>query len=171
MGVGKSRKFATSFAILLTLVFSLMAGVVAHAQVTGATVSGTVTDPSGGVVANATVSAANSATAVTRDVTSDSSGLYSIPNLVPGPYEFRVSAAGFSTSVQSGLTLAVGQQLAAEFRAEGRQYVDHRASDRGGAADRTDLVGGHRAGRIGNRARVAPERARLDVAGRSFNPA
>ena len=115
MGVGKSRKFATSFAILLTLVFSLMAGVVAHAQVTGATVSGTVTDPSGGVVANAAVSATNTATAVTRDATSDSAGLYTIANLVPGVYEIKVSAAGFSTSVQSGLTLAVGQQLQLNF--------------------------------------------------------
>ena len=115
MGVGKSRKLTTSCAILVTLFFSLMAGVVTHAQVTGATLSGTVTDPSGGVVANATVSAANAATAITRDVTSDSSGLYTIPNLVPGVYDIRVSATGFSTSVQSALTLSVGQQLQLNF--------------------------------------------------------
>ena len=42
MGVGRSRKFGTSFAILVTLLFSLMTGVVAHAQVTGATLAGTV---------------------------------------------------------------------------------------------------------------------------------
>src|SRR6202140_2180464 len=115
MGVGSFRKLTTSFAILVTLFFSLMAAVVAHAQVTGATLSGTVTDPSGGVVANATVSAANAATAITRDVTSDSSGLYTIPNLVPGVYDIRVSATGFSTSVQSALTLSVGQQLQLNF--------------------------------------------------------
>jgi carboxypeptidase family protein/TonB-dependent receptor-like protein len=115
MGVGSSKKLATSLAILVTLLFSLMTGAVAHAQVTGATVSGTVTDPSGGVVANAAVSATNTATAVTRDATSDSAGLYTIPNLVPGSYEFKVSAAGFSTSVQSGLTLDVGQQLQLNF--------------------------------------------------------
>src|ERR1700719_4549457 len=83
MGVGKSRKFNTSFSILVTLFFSLMAGVVAHAQVTGATLSGTVTDASGGVVAGATVSITNSATAVTRDAMYDSAGLYTAPNLVP----------------------------------------------------------------------------------------
>src|SRR6266853_6752098 len=87
MGVGKSRKLTTSFAILLTLFFSLMAGVVAHAQVTGATLSGTVTDPSGAVVSGATVSTRNTATAVVRDATTDSAGLYTIPNLVPGDYE------------------------------------------------------------------------------------
>jgi hypothetical protein len=115
MGVGKSRKFTTSFAILVTMFFSLMAGVVAHAQVTGATLSGTVTDASGGVVAGATVSATNSATAVTRDTTSDSAGLYNLPNLIPGTYEIRVSSAGFSTAVQSNLTLSVGQQQQLNF--------------------------------------------------------
>jgi Carboxypeptidase regulatory-like domain/TonB-dependent Receptor Plug Domain/TonB dependent receptor len=115
MGVGKFSRFSTVFAILLTLGFSLMAGVMAHAQVTGATVSGTVTDPSGGVVAGATVSATNTATAATRDVTTDASGLYTIPNLAPGSYELKVSATGFSTSLQSGLTLTVGQQLQLNF--------------------------------------------------------
>src|ERR1700731_333885 len=115
MGVGKSRKFTTSFAILVTLFFSLMAGVVAHAQVTGATLSGTVSDPTGGVVANATVSAVNSATATNREVMTDSAGLYTIPNLVPGVYEIKVTATGFSTAVQGGLALAVGQQLQLNF--------------------------------------------------------
>jgi hypothetical protein len=92
-----------------------MTGAVAHAQVTGATVSGTVTDPSGGVVANAAVSATNTATAVTREATADSAGLYTIPNLIPGVYDFKVSSAGFSTSVQSGVNLAVGQQMQLNF--------------------------------------------------------
>jgi hypothetical protein len=115
MGVGKSKCVSRSVAILATLFFSLIAGVVAHAQVTGATLSGTVTDPSGGVVANATVSATNTATAVTRDSTADSAGLYTIPNLIPGTYEVKVSAAGFSTAVQSNLALAVGQQFQLNF--------------------------------------------------------
>src|ERR1700676_1324396 len=103
MGVGSFRKFTSSFAILVTLIFSLMAGVLAHAQVTGATLSGTVTDPSGGGVANATVAATNAATAVTRDATSDSAGVYTIPNLAPGVYDIKVSATGFSTNLDSGV--------------------------------------------------------------------
>jgi hypothetical protein len=115
MGVGSSRKITTSFAILVTLFFSLMTGVVAHAQVTGATLSGTVTDPSGGVVSGATVSSRNTATGVVREATTDSAGLYTIPNMVPGDYEIKVSATGFSTSVQSNLSLAVGQQQQLNF--------------------------------------------------------
>ena len=115
MGVGNSKYVSRSVAILVTLIFSLMAGVVAHAQVTGATVSGTVTDPSGGVVAGAAISITNSATGLTRSTSSDSAGLYAIPNLVPGSYEVRVAATGFSTAVQSSLALAVGQQLQLNF--------------------------------------------------------
>ena len=74
MGVGSSKRFSASFAILVVLAFcSLLTGTMAHAQVTGATVTGTISDPSGGVVAGATVSATNTATAVTRDVLSDAS--------------------------------------------------------------------------------------------------
>jgi hypothetical protein len=115
MGVGRFRKFTTSFAIFVTLIFSLMAGVVAHAQVTGATLTGTVTDASGAVVAGAQVSIKDNATGNTRDVTSDAAGLYTAPNLAPGSYEVRVTAKGFSTDVQSGLTLAVGQQQQLNF--------------------------------------------------------
>jgi hypothetical protein len=115
MGVGKSRKLSVSFAILLTVFFSLIAGVVAHAQVTGATLAGTVTDPSGGVVVGAAVSAKNTATGAVRDVTTDSAGLYTIPNLAPGDYEVKVTATGFSTAVQSNLSLAVGQQQQLNF--------------------------------------------------------
>jgi len=115
MGVGKSARFTASFATLIALLFTLLTGVAAHAQVTGATLSGTVTDPSGGVVANAAVSATNTATALTRDTAADSAGLYNIPNLIPGTYEVRVTAAGFSTAVQSNLALAVGQQFQLNF--------------------------------------------------------
>jgi outer membrane receptor protein involved in Fe transport len=79
-----------------------------HAQVSGATLTGTVTDASGAVVASAKVSIKNTATDVTRDVTTDSAGLYSAPNLLPGVYDITVVAPGFSTSVQTGLTLTVG---------------------------------------------------------------
>jgi hypothetical protein len=92
-----------------------MGGVVAHAQVTGATVTGTVTDPSGGVLVGAQVSAKDTATGTMREVTTDSAGLYAMPNLAPGSYEVKVAAAGFSTAVQSNLTLAVGQQQQLNF--------------------------------------------------------
>jgi hypothetical protein len=81
-----------------------------NAQVVGATVSGTVTDPSGAAVPNAQVAIKNTATGVTRTVSADTVGFYTAPNLLPGDYEVTFSAAGFTTEVTHGITLTVGSQ-------------------------------------------------------------
>src|SRR4030088_2686961 len=90
--------------------FCLMVSLPTHAQVTGATISGTITDASGGVIVGAGISVRNTATGIIRNTTADSAGFYTVPNLNPGPYEVKVTAMGFTTAVQSNLTLAVGAQ-------------------------------------------------------------
>ena len=80
------------------------------AQVSGATLSGGVTDESGAAVAGASVSIKNTATGVVREVQANEDGFYTAPNLLPGPYEVAVSGKGFSTVVQKGLTLTVGAE-------------------------------------------------------------
>ena len=92
--------------LMLTLTWLLSAP--AYAQVAGANLSGTVTDQTGSGVPNASISIKNTATAVARDITTDNDGFYSVPNLLPGVYDITVSAPGFSTTVQTGLTLTVG---------------------------------------------------------------
>ncbi len=115
MKCGFSIRTTVALGVLLVLGICSFASAPAYAQVTGATVSGTVTDASGGVVAGASVSFKDTATSITRDVTTDTAGLYAVPNLVPGNYEVRVSAKGFSTAVQSNILLSVGQQLQLNF--------------------------------------------------------
>ena len=83
----------------------------ASAQVAGATLSGTVSDPSGAIVPKATVTVRNTATNVSRTVTTNSEGFYSAPNLNPGPYEVKTSAPGFSAQVQKNIVLTVGAQI------------------------------------------------------------
>jgi len=83
-----------------------------YAQVAGATLAGTVTDASSSAVPNAKVSIKNKATGVARDITTDSDGFYSAPNLLPGIYDITVVASGFSTSVQAGFKLNVGASQA-----------------------------------------------------------
>src|SRR5260370_12185070 len=95
-----------SFALAAIILFSGQL----RAQVSGATLSGTINDPSAAVVPNAQVSARNTATGVTRTATSDDAGFYSIPNLLPGNYEVTVTAAAVTTAVQSNIALAVGAQ-------------------------------------------------------------
>jgi len=79
-----------------------------RAQVAGATVSGTVTDKSGGVIQHASVTLTNVATSVERVVTTNEDGLYTAPNLVPGNYRLKFAAAGFKTELRSELELTVG---------------------------------------------------------------
>jgi hypothetical protein len=93
---------------MLALAVAVVFSSPVHSQVSGATLTGTVMDASGAVIANANVSIRDTATGVTRDVTTDSSGVYSAPNLQPGIYDVTVVAPGFSTSVQAGLSLTVG---------------------------------------------------------------
>jgi Carboxypeptidase regulatory-like domain len=76
-----------------------------------ATLTGTVTDPSGAAVPNATVKATLTATNQTSDTKTSSTGIYTIPYLVPGVYDIEAMAAGFQTLKRASITLAVGQKL------------------------------------------------------------
>src|SRR6266581_9389365 len=95
--------------------FCLMVSLPLHAQVAGATLSGTVTDQSGGVLPQAAISIKNIATGITRSSTTSTAGFYSVPNLLPGTYEIRAAAQGFSSVVQTGITLTVGEQQVLNF--------------------------------------------------------
>jgi hypothetical protein len=79
-------------------------------QVSGATLSGTVTDTSGATVPQVQISVTNTATGVSATTPSNSDGFYSVPNLLPGSYEVKATAPGFSTAVRTGITLTVGAQ-------------------------------------------------------------
>src|ERR1700730_5461114 len=111
----RSTKIAASFATCVALLFSPLVLAPVSAQVTGATLSGTVTDQSGGVVPRAGISIKNIATGVTRNSTTDPAGFYSAPNLLPGTYEVTAAAAGFSSEAQTGITLRVGAQQVLNF--------------------------------------------------------
>lgn len=96
------------FIALHTVVFCTF--VPARAQVAGGTILGTVSDPSGAVISNAEITITDRATGIVRTVTSNSAGFYTVPNLSPGQYDMRISAAGFSVGTASGITLTVGAE-------------------------------------------------------------
>src|SRR5882762_2822882 len=108
----KTARFVLSAWILG---FCLMVSLPLYAQVVGATLSGTVSDQSGGVVPQAAISIKNIATDITHTSTTSTAGLYSVPNLLPGTYEVRASAKGFSTELQTGINLTVGEQQVLNF--------------------------------------------------------
>jgi hypothetical protein len=97
-------------ALLILLLFCVV-GIHLHAQVAGGTISGTVTDNSGRVVNNVQITITNVATDVTREVTTNDEGFYSAPNLLPGTYEAKFSAKGFSTEARKNIELTVGASV------------------------------------------------------------
>jgi outer membrane receptor protein involved in Fe transport len=90
---------------VLVLVLLAVAGV--SAQTFRGTILGTITDPSGAVVAGAKVTAKNTGTGLERSTQTSGDGSYSIPELPIGTYDVTVSQQGFHTFVASGVTVNV----------------------------------------------------------------
>ncbi|MGH9354863.1 MAG: carboxypeptidase regulatory-like domain-containing protein, partial [Terriglobia bacterium] len=107
------EKASIEFALCMALM-AFLAGFVlpkrTAAQVVGGTLLGTVTDPSGALVPNVEVIMKNTATGVVTTVATNSQGLYSAPNLLPGNYQVTFSCKGFTTEVRTGIVLTVGAQ-------------------------------------------------------------
>src|SRR5215831_8593828 len=89
----------------------LLCGTALFAQEFRATLTGTVTDPSGAAVPGATVKATNTATNTSKETKTTGDGVYTIPFLDPGVYTVEATAAGFQTLKREAITLSVGQRL------------------------------------------------------------
>jgi hypothetical protein len=75
-----------------------------------AAIFGTVTDPSGAVVAGANVTVVNVDTGTVRAVVADNTGRYRVVSLPVGPYEVHVKQSGFSEEIRTGIHLVVGEE-------------------------------------------------------------
>jgi len=104
------EKVGLALSFFLFLILSFLGTGQAYAQVSGASLTGTVKDSSGGVVPKAQVAITDTSTGVTRNVVTDDAGYYTAPNLLPATYQVSVTAPGFSTAVRTGVTLTVGAQ-------------------------------------------------------------
>ena len=93
----------------VSILFLLALCSVAMAQTNTATLRGTVTDATQAVLPAVSVSAINTATGLTRTVTSDQAGNYELSFLPPGAYRLDAERNGFKTYTQEGITLAAGE--------------------------------------------------------------
>lgn len=98
--------------VVLVVVLLATTGSLAFAQITSATLSGTIKDETGGVLPGVDVVIRNVDTERTRSVVTNANGYFTVPGLAPGKYETRASLQGFTTAVQTGLVLEVAQQAA-----------------------------------------------------------
>lgn len=99
----------TPWKIGLVLLFVLISANSAFGQ--GSSLSGTVFDPQGNVVAGATITATNVVTGATRTATSTKEGTFQISQLPPGTYKIRTEAGGFKTVVLEDIQVQVSTPL------------------------------------------------------------
>ena len=105
----------TYFVLLFTMIFG---SVSAFAQDPFGSLQGTVKDPQGSVVQNATVSVRNTATNATRTVVTNADGNYRVLQLQPGVYEIKATATNFKQSVLENIQVQVGQIASADIALE-----------------------------------------------------
>jgi Carboxypeptidase regulatory-like domain len=96
------------------LVFLLLVGVLgvlqpAWAQEVTSGIVGTITDPSGAPIKDATVTVSDTERGIVRTAKTNDSGAYNITRLAPGTYQLKVTATGFQTSVHQAFTLVLNQ--------------------------------------------------------------
>ena len=94
------------WAFLIVFAFTLLATPLFAQKITG-TISGVVSDPTGAVVPQATVTIANTETGLVRTVTTNEIGEYTAPDLPNGNYRITVKQASFKETVTSNVELHV----------------------------------------------------------------
>ena len=94
----------------IILVFVLLAALNLSAQTFRGTILGTVTDPSGAVVAGAKVTVKNTGTGLERATETSGDGSYSLPELPIGTYDVTVTQSGFQTFIARGVTVDVAAE-------------------------------------------------------------
>lgn len=87
--------------------FLLALAALCAGQTSTSRILGTVTDSTGAVVPNATVTLINESTGITEKQQTTAAGLYSFPSVPVGTYTIRVEAPGFRTAVRPGIVLQV----------------------------------------------------------------
>lgn len=100
---------ALNVGLICLLTMSFLPQSFGQAALSFAQLNGTVQDASGRIMVGASVTARNLGTNLSYTATTNAAGYYVVPNLPPGQYELSTQAPGFSKSVQTGLTLTVGQ--------------------------------------------------------------
>ncbi|MEN6546397.1 MAG: carboxypeptidase-like regulatory domain-containing protein, partial [Armatimonadia bacterium] len=101
----------------LLLVLGLLAGVV-RAQDYRGSVLGRITDATGAVVPDVSITVVNEGTNVPSTTRSNQEGNYLVPLLVPGAYTITVGASGFKKLVRSGVSVRTSDKLTVDFQLE-----------------------------------------------------
>ena len=108
------RSLSKSIRVLTVIVPFVLASVPVFAQTVTGRILGTVTDSSGAAIRGAAVTITDTQRGTTRNLTTDDSGAYVAPNLLPGTYKVRGESKGFKTVERVNVTLGAAGIVSAE---------------------------------------------------------
>jgi hypothetical protein len=101
----------------VALLFSaLILSLAAFGQTANGTITGTVTDPAGAVIAGAPIQAKNAATGAVYPVATSATGNYTLSELPVGTYEISVTAPGFKKATRTGVEVASQTTFRVDFQ-------------------------------------------------------
>ena len=97
------------FTIAISLIAIAVSAVPASAQILYGSIVGVVKDSTGLVLPGATVTIVNKETNLTRETVTNSDGAYSIINVQPGPYDIKITLAGFRDVARRNVPVTIGE--------------------------------------------------------------
>ena len=109
MSHGVSRAAVVSMLVVAIAIMSFAGPM--FAQSANGRISGTVKDQTGGAIVGAAVAVTDTARGLTRNLTTDETGAYLAPNLIPGNYTVRASFMGFQAWERANIALGVSHDL------------------------------------------------------------
>src|SRR4029077_10034951 len=102
-------------ALALVVLFLISHSPALHAQSTNGSITGRVTDPSKALIADAKITAVNTATNFRYETTTNGSGEYYLTNLPPGPYQIEIEKPGFKKLIKPDVALHVQDAIEIDF--------------------------------------------------------
>jgi carboxypeptidase family protein/TonB-dependent receptor-like protein len=95
--------------ILVAVAALAMSAASASAQILYGSITGMVKDSQGATVPGATVTIVNKETNLTRDTVTGADGSYTLNNVLPGPYDVKISLTGFREAVRTSVPVTIGE--------------------------------------------------------------
>ncbi len=111
----KTLQVNRSVRLMFWLAFMLSGLALAYGQIDTGSISGSVRDSSGAMVAGADITVTNLATRVTVSTVTNNSGFYQVLALIPGTYSVKAAAPGFGTQVRNDAVVNVQSKLEVNF--------------------------------------------------------
>src|SRR6266702_1540658 len=109
--ITNTRHFTDTTQIFFLILLQIIA-LPLHAQIAGTgSMQGTITDATGAVIPNASITITNESTQVARTATTNGTGSYEVPNIDIGTYSVKVATPGFETYTRTGIVLEVGSSI------------------------------------------------------------